>query len=62
MERGGQSGGADARWLGLWSTLPSTSVLASKREETVQKAFSSDNHEPGDARLGHATKGSPWRK
>ena len=46
----------------LWSTLPSTSVLASKREETVQKAFSSDDHEPGDARLGHATKGSPRRK
>ena len=45
----------------LWSTLPSTSVLASKRKETVQKAFSIVHHERGDARLGHGAKGSPPR-
>ena len=38
----------------LWSTLPSTSVLASKRKETVQKGFSIVHHEPGDARLSHS--------
>ena len=43
----------------LWSTLPSTSVLASKRKETVLKAFSIVHHERGDARLGHGAKGSP---
>ena len=34
-------------------------VLASKRKETVQKAFSIVHHERGDARLGHGAKGSP---
>ena len=41
----------------LWSTLPSTSVLASKRKETVQKGFSIVHHEPGDARLSHSAAG-----
>ena len=45
----------------LWSTLPSTSVLASKRKETVLKAFSIVHHERGDARLGHGAEGSPRR-
>ena len=38
----------------LWSTLPSTSVLASKRKETVLKAFSIVHYERGDARLSHS--------
>eukprot|EP00964_Phaeocystis_antarctica_P032451 scaffold18384_cov37-Phaeocystis_antarctica.AAC.1 len=31
--------------------LPSASVLAYRREERVQKAFSGDHHGHGDARL-----------
>ena len=34
--------------------LPSASALASRREERVQKAFSVDHHEAGDARLSHS--------
>ena len=33
--------------------LSSASDLASRREESVQKAFSVDHHGPGDARLSH---------
>ena len=34
--------------------LPSASALACRREERVQKAFSVDHHEAGDARLSHS--------
>jgi len=34
--------------------LSSASDLASRREESVQKAFSVDHHGPGDARLSHS--------
>ena len=37
--------------------LPSASALASRREERVQKAFSVDHHEAGDARLSHSASG-----
>ena len=37
--------------------LPSASALACRREERVQKAFSVDHHEAGDARLSHSASG-----
>ena len=36
--------------------LPSASALACRREERVQKAFSVDHHEAGDARLSHSAE------
>ena len=43
--------------LDLWWMLPSVWVLALKHEERVQKAFSVDHHEAGDARLSHSANG-----
>ena len=37
----------------LWSMLHGSSILASRREERVQKAVSIDLHEPGDAGQSH---------
>ena len=37
----------------MWSMLHGSSILASRREERVQKAVSVDHHEPGDGRQRH---------
>ena len=41
----------------LWSMLHGSSILASRREERVQKAALVDHHGPGDARLSHSAIG-----
>ena len=37
----------------LWSMLHGSSILASRREERVQKAALVDHHGPGDGRHSH---------
>ena len=39
----------------LWSMLHGSSILASRREERVQKAVSVDHHEPGDGGQSHGS-------